>query len=246
MQANRLLEQQGIVSVFFKVNGMCPYPWHYVPFIALCAVAVECGIQSEQYSQWISFGKLVVAVILAAVCFPNNWNTAQLRRTNMDKIAAFLESQARPGDTILVDPYLWPSFQKYYHGPVFWRIMPIDPGDRHTPWRSQWSAKEVMARPDSIRPTLERVQSTLSQGGQLWIVGGIAYLPPNVAPPELVPAPHPRFGWNLDVYRRVWSMHLADFLQHHALGFHEPVKPERQGVWSLENQSLILIEGWHG
>ncbi len=231
-------------AVFFQANGMAPYVWHFVPFIALCAVAVECGLQSERYSQWISWAKIVAAVILAAVCFPNDWDAAQLRRTNMDKIAAFLESEARPGDTILVDCYLQPSFQKYYQGPVFWRIAPIDPSDTHTSWRSQWSAKEIMARPDSIRPTLEQVQATLSQGGRVWIVGCVALLPPHVALPALIPAPHPMFGWSLDAYRQIWYTRLGNFLQQHATHSKVPIEREKQGVWYLENRSLISFEGW--
>ncbi|MGA2258021.1 MAG: hypothetical protein ABSG53_25430, partial [Thermoguttaceae bacterium] len=85
-------------AAFFKANAMTPIVWHYVPFIALCAVAVERGIQDRRYPQWISSRKFVVAVSLAIVCLPTDWDAARLRRTNIDKIAAFLESDARPGD----------------------------------------------------------------------------------------------------------------------------------------------------
>lgn len=236
-------------AAFFKSNGMYPFVWHYVPFIAMCAVAIECGLQNERYGQWISWGKTVVAVVLAAVCLPNAWDAAHLRRSNMDKIAAYLEAEARPGDTILLNPFwLQPSFKKYYHGPVFWRIVPVDPGQTNTTWRAgEVSLKEVMAKPDSFGPTLDRVKFTLRQGGRLWIVGGIELLPPNVAPPELAPAPHPKFGWDNNAYSQIWSMHLAYFLQHHAASLKVPIEPEKDvcGMY-LENRPLILVEGWHG
>ena len=236
-------------AAFFKANGMYPFVWHYVPFIALCAVAVECGIQSERYSQWISSAKIIVAVMLAVVCLPNVWDAAHLRRTNMDKIAAVLESEARPGDTILVNPFwLRPSFKKYYQGPISWWMVPVGLSDTNTPGHAGGvTLKTIMAKPDSIRPTLEQVQATLSQGGRVWIVGGIDLLPPNVALPELVPAPHPKFGWDNNAYTQIWSMHLGYFLQCHATRLKVPVEPEKQGVCSLylENRPLIAVEGWH-
>jgi hypothetical protein len=233
---------------FFKYNGMFPFVWHYVPFVALCAVGVECGIQNERYSPWISSGKIVVAVILAAACFPAVWSTAHLRRTNMDKIAAHLESLARPDDVILVNPFwLRPSFKKYYRGPVFWRIVPVDPSDRNVAWHAnEASIRTIMAKSDSIRPTLEVVQATLSKGGRVWIVGGVELLPPNTKPPELIPAPHPQFGWDNNAYTQIWSLHLGYFLQQHAANLHVPLQPEKEGVCPMymENRPLFLIEGW--
>ena len=39
-------------TMFFKAGGMHPFPWQYIPFIALCGVAIECGIGSGGLSQF--------------------------------------------------------------------------------------------------------------------------------------------------------------------------------------------------
>jgi hypothetical protein len=234
---------------FFQANGMYPFVWHYVPFIALFAVALECGIQNARYANWIGAGKIALAVILAAVCLPGLWETAHLRRSNMDNIAAVLESDARPEDVILVNPFwLRPSFKKYYQGPVFWRIVPVDPSDTNTAWYGYGaSIKTIMTKPDSIRATLELVQATLSKGGRVWIVGGIELLPANTRPPEIIPAPHPKYGWDNNVYSQLWSLHLAYFIQQHARTMQVRVAPEKEGVCAmyLENRPLYVVDGWH-
>ena len=103
-------------TIFFKINGMPPFLWHYVPFVALCAVAIECGTAGSPGGRLV-LGKILLACYVAAVSLPAVWNVSQLRRTNMDLVAAELETRAQADDLILLDPFwLRPSFLKYYHG----------------------------------------------------------------------------------------------------------------------------------
>jgi hypothetical protein len=232
-------------SVFFQTNGMFPFAWHYIPFIALAGVAIDCSLQTTRSWRWLSPAKCLIACFVAAISFLPAWKEAHLRRTNVDFIAATVESRAAPQDLILVNPFwLRPSFKQYYHGATTWRVVPIDPDDPGQYWHgSGVSIKNMMTRPDSIGPTLQMVQDTLRRGGRLWIVGGIEFLPPNVSPPDLIPAPHPQYGWDNNAYSEIWSAHLGSFLRKHArkatviIAPHESVNP-------LESMCLILVEGW--
>ena len=197
---------------------MYPFPWHYIPFLAICAVAIECGIGDGSPGNRLWLVKLALACYVAAVSLPGAWHAALLRRTNMDRVAATLEKKSQANDLILVNPYwLRPGFLKYYHGSAAWRIVPVDPGDVTTAWpASELSIKAVMAKPDSIRPTLDLVEKTLRGGGNVWIVGNYWPLPRGEKPSKLIPAPHPEYGWDNNAYTTTWTEHLSYFLSKHA------------------------------
>jgi hypothetical protein len=237
-----------IASIFFlKENALLPYPWHYVPFVALCAAAAECGIRSERYDKWLSPGKIAAAVIFSAISLPAIWDAAHLRRTNMDVIAAYLEAKAAKEDIILINPYsLRPSFKKYYQGPVSWSIVPSDPDNANAAWHADGvSIKTIMMKPDSIRPTIELVQNTLSRGGRVWIVGPMNLPPLDARLPELIPAPHPQYGWYSGAYMEIWAQHLGRFFQQHAVARHQlPVDVDEKRLWDLEKPPLYVVEGW--
>ena len=93
-------------TTFFKINGMYPFPWHYVPFVAVCAVAVECGISSRRPGSRLRLGKIVLACCVAAVSLQAAWSTAHLRRTKWTAWPRSWKRQRKrrsdPGGTFLV------------------------------------------------------------------------------------------------------------------------------------------------
>ncbi len=234
-------------TVFFKISAMYPFPWHYIPFVAVCAVAIECGIGSGKHGSPLWLVKLLLACYVAAVSLPVAWHAAVQRRTNMDHVAAELEKNAQPNDLILVNPYwLRPGFLKYYHGSAPWRIVPVDPDDVTTAWpASKLSIRSVMEKPDSIRPTLDLVEKTLRGGGKVWIVGNYVPLPPGEKPPKLIPAPHPDYGWDNREYTDVWTAHLSYFLSKHAEDPRTFVIQSHGPVDDIEDLAFFSFEGRH-
>ena len=235
-------------ATFFKIHGMFPFNWHYLPFVALFGVAIDCGIQPSKASEWwIAPSKVAVACLLAGVSIMPAWNAAQLRRSNIDLIAATLERDATANDLILVNPFwLRPSFKKYYQGETRWYRIPVDPNEMGGAWQPGVgsSIRTMMSCENSIRPTLALARETLRKGGRLWVVGGVQFLAPNEELPDLPPAPHPRYGWDNNVYTMLWSMHLGHFLQRHSTTANSIALPVPNQVDSRENLPLIVIEGW--
>ena len=233
-------------ATFFKIGAMHPFPWHYIPFVAVCAVAIECGIADRGPGGRLALGKILLACYVAAVSLPAACSAAHLRRTNMDRVAATLEEKSRTNDLILVEPYwLRPSFLKYYHGAAPWRIVPVDPDDPGSVWLGQViSIKNIMAKPNSIQPTLDLVRKTLQGGGNVWIVGYVSPLPDGAQPPKLIPAPHPDYGWDNKVYSALWSQCLSCFLRAHAEKPESLVVRSNRPVDNIENVPLLLFHGW--
>jgi hypothetical protein len=234
-------------ATFFKIAAMYPFPWHYVPFVTLCAVAIECGIACCRPGSRLWFGKIVLTCYVAICSLPAAWNIAHLRRTNIDQVARELEQRAQAKDLVLVSPFwLRPSFQKYYHGPAPWRILPVDPDDPTDVWFGYaLSLKNIMVKPNSIQPTLDLVQKTLQGGGRIWIVGYIPQLSEGERPPELLPAPHPVYGWNNNEYSEVWAQHLSYFLKAHAKPPERFIIPSNQPIDIVkENLPFEVFHGW--
>jgi hypothetical protein len=231
---------------FFRIGGMYPYPWHYIPFVAICGMAIECGVGCTCHGGKLWSAKIFLAGYVAAVSLPGALHSALLRRTNMDLAVAVLEKKSEANDLILVNPFwMCPSFQQYYHGPAPWRTVPVDPRDTLTAWQSEdFSIKNIMADPDSIRPTLDAAEKILRGGGKVWIVGDYSPLPDGARPPKLIPAPHPDYGWNQNAYAKVWLAHLSEFLRRHAEN-PETVAVESNGsVDHLENVRVYVFQGW--
>ena len=96
-----------------------------------------------------------------------------------------------------------------------------------------------------LQPTFDVVRTTLSKGGRVWIVGRIDLPEPNTELPEMFTAPHPQFGWNIDTFITIWTLHLGHYLQQHATSLDMPVGQEKEGTCSIiENEALFVVEGW--
>ena len=166
----------------------------------------------------------------------------------MDIVARTVEKRVQPHDLVLVNPFwLWPSFYYYYHGAAAWRVVPVDEANTPITWYGGLSLKQVMQLPNSIRPTEDLVKKTLQGGGKVWIVGDYWTLPPGEEPEELLPAPHPKYGWNNNEYSQLWMDHLGAYLQAHSgpaapavIG--EPASPDTIGEKSVP---LHEFKGWH-
>jgi len=170
---------------------------------------------------------------------------SHLRRTNLDRICRTLEERAAPGDLVLLSPFwLAPGFKYHYHGKAEWDTLPLTSTDEPTSLLPAAAIEPIMRNPSGLDPTLRKVESTLSGGNRVWIVGGLSFQSgggPPVAPP---PAPHPRYGWHCGPYIQSWSAQVAYLLQTRAAQAGVVPVPVEERVSPLENSSLLVFEGW--
>ena len=98
--------------------------------------------------------------------------------------------------------------------------------------------------PHPIDDVLELVNNTLHSGNQVWIVGGLRFLPAGQAALSLGPAPDPRFGWDNVAYMTAWSQQFTAAIQKHARrGMPVPVSAG-VSVNAIESVPLVVVQGW--
>ena len=101
--------------VFLKILRYPTQPWYYIALMGLMAVALEGGLAAVPWPWWKHWGRAALAGAIGLVSFMPAWETAHVRQTPMDLVAAQLEKRATSGDVIVVAPwYLGISFDRYY------------------------------------------------------------------------------------------------------------------------------------
>ena len=107
---------------FLKLAGRIPQAWHFVPLIAVVALAIDVVLGRTRSLRW---ARLSMAVLATAIAFPVSMDRVGVRQTNVDLIAQHVRTAAERGDLILVNPwYVGITFNRYYRGPVAWMTLP--------------------------------------------------------------------------------------------------------------------------
>jgi hypothetical protein len=232
---------------FFRVYSCMTYAWHWTPLVAVSAIAVEVAFQSRRNDTRLWSVRIGSACMAIALSLPALWEAAHLRRTNLDCVGSVLAERASPEDFILLNGFwLAPGFQHHFHGKTEWNAVPLIPNEREVKIAPYTAIKEQMMTRDAIVPTLRKIDATLSSGHRLWIVDILPMSPSNTPPPILPPAPQSEYGWNISAYAQAWSKQAGFHIQRHARTIRTIPVDTPDPVNSLENVSLILVEGWKG
>jgi hypothetical protein len=224
-----------------KQAGYGTQAWYYLPLLALLALAAEAAGRGRCTTPAWTIGCVALAVLVVGLCIGPVRRQMQVRRTNIDLVAARLNTDAAERDLVLVNPF-WcaVSFSYYYRGRAPWLALPaLAPADAANPYPR---ALEAMLQVDPLEPTLGRIRETLAAGGRVWFVGG--YLVPSGAPLRLAPAPDPRYGWSNGSYADAWSLQAGDFVRTHALRTLRVPTPAPQPVSGFEKLDLVAVDGW--
>lgn len=229
--------------VFIKILSYPTQVWYYLPLMAVLAVILDRGIDTvcEKYSigRWV---RVVCIVGIAACIFMGSWDAAHVRRTNIDLLAAKLESIAGRDDLIVIVPfYCGITFERYYEGSTSWVTLP-EIGD-HTFHRYDLF-KDRMTQNEPIKPVIETMLRTLKRGNRVWLVGGLHFLPQGEAPGDIAAAPHSPYGWNESAYQMIWSRQAAFALQSHGKMLRRVRVPSEEPVNLFEHVPLFVVKGW--
>lgn len=228
---------------FLKVLGYPTQPWYYVTLMGFLAVSFDAAIHlAVRDSGWWRVVRVVAFVVVAALISGNVWQAAHVRRTNVDLLAARLETLSPRDDLIVVYPW-WPgmTFARYYKGPTPWVTLPDIP--KHDLHRYD-AVKEKMLEPESIGPVLEKIANTLRAGQRVWLVGQLEFLSPGEEPGYLAPPPQGWLGWNETPYLTLWSRQVAFLIQRRAERISQVAVPAGGPVSHYENLPLLVAEGW--
>ena len=101
---------------FFRLHGMFPKTWHYLPFIGFLAIMIDASITSAPRA-WKSWATMIFSSVIVVVSLPEVWTAAHSRRSNLDVVCRTVASKAGPKDLVLVNPFwLSPGVNYYYRG----------------------------------------------------------------------------------------------------------------------------------
>jgi hypothetical protein len=205
-----------------------PRPWYYIAFVAFAALCLEIIVGSLPWRQWTL--RTAFAVVFIGMSAPSAWAALQVRQTNMDAIAAHLESTAAPDDLILINPWnRGITFRRYYQGAATCATIPPMPDLRSH--RMDLLHGQMMA-PAPMAPVLQKMEETLRAGHTVWIVGTLHFVAPGQLPRQV---PH----------LRAWSEQAAFLVQNHADTLSRIPVTLKQSVMRYEDPPLTAIRGWH-
>ncbi len=230
---------------YLKLSGLCK-PWYFIPFMGLTAICADAALGSlaEKFRGW----RIALVFLLAFAPYPVAVQSAKCAMTNMDAVAAGLQSRAQSGDLIVVYPwYCGISFGRYFKGGTAWTTLP-DISDHR--FHRYDLAREKIRDDSAVQPVLDRIRQTLISGGRVWIVGQLPKLPRDeTSPPSRSPGLLSKVsnGWWEPYHSRFWGRQTAFFIRSHAIT-ERPVQISLIGgatsVSELEDISVFLVSGW--
>lgn len=228
--------------VFLKVLSYQPQRWYFLPLICLLAGAVDLAIAGLGAPVAIRFVRLLGCLAGVLGTWSSNCSTVIERQSNVDLVVNWVGDQARPNDLILVNPWFFGvSFNRYYRGVAPWVTVPIL-SDRRI--HRYDLIREKMCEEDPLRDLRPTIESTLRNGGHVYLVGGVHLLPEGERALVLPPAPRSQYGWSYLPYVIAWSQQIGEFLQAHVQASGEvPQLAER--INTEENIPLWQVSGWH-
>lgn len=230
--------------VFLKVVDLQTEPWYYLPPMALAAICLDVVLGTLGAGSMAGrLTRLAFAAIVAAYVFLPAWRGVQVRQTNVDLIAAEMERVSAKEDLILVYPWFCgATFDRYYRGNTFWTTLP--PHADLKLQRLDLLKKQMVSTTNPIQPVLDRIAKTLQSGNRIWLVGGLLTPENGQPPPQLPPAPHGPWGWDISPYVESWAMQAGYFIVSHALHVERVASSYEAPVNPYENLGVIVVQGW--
>ena len=228
---------------FLKTLSYTTEPWYYVTIMAFLAVSCDAAAHlAVRGMEWLRVARVLAFVVMTMLISGNVWHAAHVRRTNVDLLAARLETLSTRDDLIVVYPW-WPgiTFARYYKGPTPWVTLPDVP--QHDLHRYD-TVKAKMLEPEPIRPILERITSTLQTGHRVWLVAGFWFLKSGEEPGKLPRPPLEERGWNETPYVMLWSRQVVSLIQRRAERISQVAAPAGTPVNPYENLGLFVAQGW--
>ena len=227
---------------FISVLGYLTQPWYYIAFAAFTATCVEMVLASIWTRDWSLLARVVFTVAIVSAGVYPAWQALHFRQTNVDVVAAQLQTQAAPNDLILINRWNYGiSFRHYYHGPANYEtIPPIEDLRTH---RVDILKRQMMSTAP-MTPVMQRMDETLRSGHTIWLIGSLDFVPPGKEPQIIPPGYDGPNGWVGGNFYAAWAQQAGFIVQRHALHFERVRVPLSQPVSRYENLPLSAIRGW--
>jgi hypothetical protein len=229
---------------FLRVLSYVTQPWYYVLFVVFAALCLDLLFASLRTGSLPVLLRSAFALLFVGVAIFPAWRELQARQTNVDVIAAQLQSVAGPEDLILINTWNYGiPFRRYYHGPTGTATIP--PMEDLRFHRCDLVKRQMMS-PDPMAPVLQKMDETLRSGHTIWLIGSLDFAPPGKEPRVIPPGYDGPNGWVGGNFYAAWALQAGFLVQSHALHFERIRVSLAQPVSHYENLPLSAIRGWRG
>jgi hypothetical protein len=229
---------------FLKVLSYMTQPWYYVVLAAFAVTCIEMILASIPKAQWLLVTRTVIALVFTGAVFFLTLQAVQARQTNIDAVAARIESLAGPDDLILINTWNFGiSFRRYYHGPASYQTIP--PMEDIRSHRVDILKRQMMS-PAPMTLVLQRMDETLRRGHTIWLLGTLDFVPPGREPLVIPPGFDGPNGWVSGNFYSAWAQQAGFLVQSKSLQFERIRVPMAQSVSHYEDLPLSAIRGWRG
>ena len=227
---------------FVKVTKFPTEEWYYLLWMAITAIATEALITRSVASGNARVVHALAVLIASALILPVAAQAVRVRMTNVDEIAARLNSAVGPKDVVIVHPWFCAvSFGRYYNGAA--KLLTLPPLSDVKLQRLDM-VKEQMRNEQTLKPVLAEIEAALRIDGKVWLVGHFPFTNPPQPAPVMPRAGEGPEGWRAAPYMAAYGMEVAYFLQMHALQSARVEVSMEQPVHPFEDLPLRALSGW--
>ena len=227
---------------FVKITKFPTEEWYYLLWMAIAAVAADALITRRIALTNARIAQVLAVLIAAAVALPVALRVIHVRTSNLDLVAARLNSAVAPKDVVIVHPWFCAvTLARYYDGPA--KLLTLPPVSDVKLQRLDL-VKEQMRNQHAMQPVLAEIEAALRIGGTVWLVGHFPFANPPQPAPVLPRAGEGPEGWRAAPYMTAYGMEVAYFLQRHALQSARVELPVQQPVHPFEDLPVRALAGW--
>jgi hypothetical protein len=237
----------GTIGMFLFLRALSydTQPWYYLALLTVTALSVDTLFGAFIQTKLGRISRVAAVLILAVGGLIPGSRLLRERLTAIDIIATKLDTIAKPGDVILVNP--WHdgiTFSRYYRGEREWMTVPAVAWHR---FHRYDQLKELMQMPDQTLPARQVTDwagRALRSGHRVFLVGQLTGPPPGTQPRVLPPAPWPGGIWLEGAHEREWWMMVSHFLTDHVQTRTRVPIHLTQRVSDYEIAGIQMLEGW--
>jgi len=227
---------------YFRVVGWGTNIWYYLPMLAVVSASLDLLCDFRHHLRLAPLARAALALIVLVFTFPTLYGAVLTRLSNLDLVAEIVTKHGRPGDLIIIYPYVDAvTFQRYYHGEIEWMTIPTL---AHLPLQHPDDLLDELRRPAAIVPALDKIRRTLQTGHSVWLASTWRWQPPTERPPPVEPL-RPNDTRPMGHFLRGWERSFQYVLAAHSEQFFVVPVPSAQPIAFYERSQLFLFSGWH-
>lgn len=237
----------GTIGSFIFLRALSYYtrPWYYLTLLTVTAISVDILFGAVVQARALRFSRVVAALLLGTATLIPGSRLVRQRLTNVDIVAAKVDSIADHGDMIIVSPWQYGvTFSRYYHGTNAWVTVP--PVAWHRFHRYDQLAALIRMADQNLpaNQVTDPAGDALRSGHRVFVVGALEAQHGNWKP-MISPQPTSSLSvWTESAHQQYWESMIGEFLAQHARTRMLVPLEVPQIVSRDEFAWLQIFEGW--